>query len=511
MLLQIVPPNLARDIAAQMDVVWGVLVLYFLALGLVTYLARKGYTGSLADYVVASRSLGWVVVTFTIFATIFSGVGMAGFPGAVYIFGLPFVSSLVAGFSFLSVLLWFFGRRMWIVGNHHNFNTPGDLLGAYYQSDTVRVYTVVVSVLFNVLYLVAQFLAAGILINVLTGGAISPDLGMLIIAVVVGVHVTVAGISGIAWSDTFNGILILFMMIVFTLYIVRDAGSVGTVFTSPAIQDGLYLTLPGPKGLFTPLQVLVFGMVAVIGTSLVSPAVWIRIYAMKRRQDFIKIGAGMLILWTVAHVFGTAFSGIYGRTVFPSIENPDFVSSLLAFKVMPFGLATLFLVAVLAAIISTADSYVHVLSATVVRDLVKAIWLPELSERRELLLNYLVMGVATVAALVLAKYYAGLIVPLTMLVVGIALQLFLPLVGAVAWPRASTEAALISPPVGVLLLTGFQLQWIPNPYPSPFAPGLVMSFVGNAVVFCCVSYLSRPQPLEVIDDFHGVIARKLDG
>ena len=88
---------------------------------------------------VAYRNLGWLVVTFTMYASVLSGVGMAGIPGTVYSVGVPFVITVLMGHTIALALLWYFGPRIWILGKEYSYTTPGDLLGDYYQSDTVRV------------------------------------------------------------------------------------------------------------------------------------------------------------------------------------------------------------------------------------------------------------------------------------------------------------------------------------------------------------------------------------
>ena len=143
-LLQIVPPALAEDISSHLPQTLAVLLLYLALLGIISYLARSRYTGEFSDYVTASRNLGWVVTTLTILATIWSGVALAGFPASVYVLGAPFMASLVIGINIAALTTWYLGRRICILGQEHGFNTPGDLLGGYYQSDTVRLYTVMV-------------------------------------------------------------------------------------------------------------------------------------------------------------------------------------------------------------------------------------------------------------------------------------------------------------------------------------------------------------------------------
>ncbi|MEE8349225.1 MAG: sodium:solute symporter family protein [Acidobacteriota bacterium] len=508
-ILQIIPPGLAEDASSHLSQTLTVLAAYLVVLGVISYLARSRYTGEFSDYVTASRSLGWVVTTLTILATIWSGVALAGFPGSVYALGAPFMTSVILGLCTSAPLIWFFGRRIWILGQEHDFITPGDLLGGYYQSDTVRVYTVIASLVFNLAYTVAQLLAGGILLNVLSAGAISFDGGMVIIAVVVLVHVTTTGIRGIAWLDTFNGTLILVILAVFSVYIIRSAGGMIHVFTGLGRLQTLHTSLPGTSGIFTPLQTLVFGAVFVSGTAVVSPAVWVRMYAIRKKEELFRVSVAFLVLMTLIHVFGTYFIGTYARVVFPDIENPDFVSSLLAFDLMPFGVAALFLVAVLAAIISTTDSYLHVLAVTVVRDLVRAVFMPEMKKARELNLNYLVITLAAGLSVVLALLYPGFITPLAVVAGGLTIQLFPLLFGAVVWPRASTEAAIIAPLGGVFTLVGVRLNLFSDPFSSPMLPGIVASLCVNFFLFVLISYFTRPQPLERIEAFHGVIRKNL--
>ena len=508
-LLQVIPPGLAEDASAHFAQTLAVLVGYLVVLGVISYLARSQYTGELSDYVTASRNLGWVVTTLTILATIWSGVALAGFPGSVYALGAPFMTSLIIGVCASAPLIWFFGRRIRILGQEHDFNTPGDLLGGYYQSDTVRLYTVVASLVFNLTYTVAQLLAGGILLNVLSAGAIPFDWGMVIIAVVVLVHITTTGMRGIAWLDTFNGTLILVILAVFSVYILRSAGGMMNVFTGLGDLQSRHTAIPGTSGIFTPLQTLVFGAVFVSGTAVVSPAVWVRMYAIREKQELFRVSVAFLVLMTLIHVFGTYFIGTYSRVVFPDIENPDFVSSLLAFELMPFILASLFLVAVLAAIISTTDSYLHILAVTVVRDLVRAVFAPEMKRSHELSLNYVVIALAAAMSVVLAKLYPGFITPLAVVAGGLTIQLFPLLFGAVVWPRASTEAAIVAPLGGVLTLVGIRLSLFPDPFASPMLPGLVASLSVNWFLFVLISYLTKPQPLERIEAFHGVIRKNL--
>ncbi|MFC4247940.1 sodium:solute symporter [Natribaculum luteum] len=507
--IQALPPDLAETISTNLSLSLSILACYVVMFLAITHFARRGYSDSLSDHIVASRGLGWVVASLTLVATVLSGVGMAGFPGTVYSVGFSFIAMILAGYAVTAPAVWYLGRRMWVVGKEHDLQTPGDLLGDYYQSDTVRLYTVLASVAFNTTYIVAQLLAGGLILTILTGGVVSFELGVLALAFVVTIHLASTGMRGIAYLDTFNGALISILLGAFGVFIVSHAGGVGEIFTSLGDSRAGYTTAPGVTGLFTPEVILIVGALFSVGNTLLSPAGWIRMYSVDTERNFAKVAAMIVGVLTLIYVFGTSFIGIYGRTVLPEGTNPDTVSSLLAFDVMPFGLAALFLVGILAAIVSTTDSYAHVLAATVSRDFIRTFISPDISEDEELLLNRVVIIVTMLAGVAGALLYSNLITPLALFVVAVSIQLLPLLLGAVSWPRASTEAAIVSPAVGTVLLALFQLQLIPNPYVTPLVPGILVATVVNFGLFVVVSYLTSPQPLDKMEQYHGLINRKL--
>jgi Na+/proline symporter len=507
MALQLVPPQLGERISSNFGISIAIFVLYAIAFVVISELARREYTGSISDYVVASRGLGWFVTSITILATGFSGVGVAGFPGTIWQIGAPFLVAVLTGFAATAPLMWFFGGRIWTLGKRYEFETPGDLLGEYYGSDLIRIYTVGASFVFNIAYLVGQLLAGGILINVLTGGIVPFNVGMAAVAVVILAHVTLTGVRGIAYLDTFNGVLISIILTVFGLFIVGAAGGLGGVFNAlPGSLQPRFIAIPSVIGIFSAELIMAFGIIFTLGTWLMSPAIWIRLYSFDKRINITRIVVTLLAFLAVTWMFGLFLIASWGKSVFPEISNPDFVSSLLAFETMPFVLAVLFLVAVLAAVISTADSYLHSLSAITTRDLFKAIIDDQMDEKTELRYNYGVMIVATAIGVVSALFYPGLITPLAAFAGAFTIMLLPPLFGAVAWPRASTEAAIIAPTVGLVLVLAYQFGApIPNPFPVPLAPGLVVGFAVNVVLFVGISYLTKPVSMDRIEAFHGVL------
>ncbi|MFC6989687.1 sodium:solute symporter family protein [Haloplanus sp. GCM10025708] len=506
--LQLLPTDIANIIQANYTTITAVLVLYICLFLVLTYLANRDRKGSLVDYSVASRTVGVLVTTLTLFATINSGVGLAGFPGTIYTVGAPFTVMAITGFAIGSGLIWYFGRRIWILGREYNYVTPGDLLGEYYQSDTVRVYTVVVSLLFNITYSVAQLTAGGILIHVLSGGVVAVDTGVIIVAAVIVLHVITTGYRGIAWLDTLNGAIMLIVLSAFLVGIYLHGGGFSDVITAIGDDTNAFITVPGSVGAFPVFNIYGTGIGFLTSLAVMTPAAWLRFYGSDERDSFVGLGMGILLAFAFVNII-IFWIGAYGRVVFPNLENPDFVSSLLAFEILPIYLAALFLIALLAAIISTTDSYIHALSVTVGRDFVRALIKEDLSDREELITDYLIVLLAGVVAVIIALNYRGLIVPIAVFGSGIAIHLMPITFGAVAWPRASPEAAIVAPAVGLAFTFVWELGVVNNPLSPSGIRGLFLALLLNMAVFVAVSYATQPASKDKIEKFHGLLDREL--
>ena len=71
-----------------------------------------------------------------------------------------------------------------------------------------------------------------------------------------------------------------------------------------------------------------------------------------------------------------------GRALFPDLSDPETILPTMSMELFPALFAAIFLVIVLAAIMSTADSLLILASSAVVRDVIQKIFHPSLSQRR---------------------------------------------------------------------------------------------------------------------------------
>jgi Na+/proline symporter len=178
---------------------WG----YCITIGVTGYLrAKKG-----TDYFIAGRQLNIWVFVLAATATSFSGWTFVGHPALMWRDGLPYgyASFYVLTIPFTGVL---FLKRQWLIGKRYGFVTPGEMHHGYFNSEAMRILTVIVALFFSIPYLGIQLRASGILFNVLTDGLFSVNVGMWMLAVVVLLYVALGGLRSVAYVDTAQCILL---------------------------------------------------------------------------------------------------------------------------------------------------------------------------------------------------------------------------------------------------------------------------------------------------------------
>ncbi len=78
---------------------------------------------------------------------------------------------------------------------------------------------------------------------------------------------------------------------------------------------------------------------------------------------------------------GAIFAGMAGRVIFPGLDDPETIYPVMGMELFPAVFTGIFLVIVLAAIMSTVDSLLILASSAVVRDVVQKIYDPGWTEK----------------------------------------------------------------------------------------------------------------------------------
>lgn len=186
------------------------------ALALTAYASYWGFIlgrrdGSAQDYFLGGRATpAW---QYVLAATALSVTGWValGHPGMVFEFGLPFAQSALA-LVFVPLAGVLFLKRTWMLARRNGARTPGELLGTYYQSELLRLLTLLVALTFAVPFVGMQLSAAGQLVERLTGGHVDRYGAAWILGFVTFVYVYLGGLRGAIGVGALQSVLMLATM-----------------------------------------------------------------------------------------------------------------------------------------------------------------------------------------------------------------------------------------------------------------------------------------------------------
>jgi Na+/proline symporter len=168
------------------------------------------------------------------------------------------------------------------------------------------------------------------------------------------------------------------------------------MFGSLRAQDPALLEPMGSFGLSLAGVISAAGSVAIGLAFLGSPQLLTRFMAARDQKQIVD-GGFWAVVCVIGFDVGAVFGGMAGRTLFPVLDDPETVLPMMSHELFPAFFTGIFLVVVLAAIMSTVDSLLILASSVVVRDVVQQALGSNASERT---LSMLGKGVTVLIGLV---------------------------------------------------------------------------------------------------------------
>lgn len=468
----------------------GIIVgIYFVAMIGMGFYFNKKQSGSIGDYFIGKDTgIGPYVLAFSYMATAISAGTFMGEVGQAY--SLGYTMFYIALMSLLGSVLNYLvlGKRCYVLGKRLDIITAGDLLSyRFYSPKAIRSVQAVVLLICITAAMVAQFIAAGIIFNVVFG--IPTYWGAILGAICAGIYVTVGGFLAVAWTDLIQGCIMI-------------AGAF-------SVLVGCFIKFGGLGGLNLALQAQNPDLVSAVGaTSTTNVVLWIFIFAIghfgyvpsfsrffsMRSRKMLKTSVVMVALANMGfHIFGK-LSGLYGVAFMDPLENPDALLPTMAIETLPAIFTGLLLAAILGASMSSIDSLVLLLSGVVVRDVFEKVAEKQLDDKKMLLVSRVVTAVLTVVGLIFAiKPPAAIMWVSTFAWGGITSTFAAPMITGLYWKRATKQGAL----VGMIGGFGISMLWYLLKHPFGIH-GLVLGYIVNFALNIIVSLCTPKPPEEVI-------------
>jgi SSS family solute:Na+ symporter len=218
--------------------------------------------------------------------------------------------------------------------------------------------------------------------------------------------------------------------------------------------------------------------------------IWQRVFT-ARSPAIARWGSVVAGVYCLAYALAGALVGAATRVILPDLQSADNAFARIATEALPAGITGLVLSAALAAVMSTASAGLLACSTVLANDVYAGF--VARGERNEVLVNCVTTLLVGVAVLVTAIAVSDVIGALTVAYDLLTGALFVPIVGALFWRRATTAGALASMAVSsVVVITLLFTQGLLSNGPIIYGmvSSLVVFVVVSLVVFVVVSLLT---------------------
>jgi SSS family solute:Na+ symporter/sodium/pantothenate symporter len=348
---------------------------YLVILLLVAEGARRARRdASPSDHFLAGRELGVFVLFLTLYATAYSGNSLLGYPGEAYRRGFSWIMS--TGFMMCIIVAFhLLVPKLRPIAARQGFVTPGDWVRHRFGAERfgrglLRVVGLLMAfALANFLF--AQLKAMGEMADTVTGGIVSYEAGVVILAALILAYETLGGMRAVAWTDAVQGILMLLGLGTMLVWLLGASGGLAGMTEAVIAVRPSAVAVPDARECANwASTILLLGLASVIYPQAIQ-----RVYAARDGRTLRRSFA----LMTFMPLSTTLVVTLIGIAAIPRVQG---LGEIEADTVMPLLLeqwaalgpvamlaAVVVFIGALAAIMSTADSVLLSLGSIVSEDL----------------------------------------------------------------------------------------------------------------------------------------------
>ena len=360
----------------------GVLVYVLIQLGIGLVVSR--FVKNETDYLLAGRRLGFMLATFSIFATWFGAETCIGSAGAVYHDGLSAGSADPFGYGACILLMALvFAVPLW----NRKLTTLGDFYRQRYGVGVERL-AAIIMIPTSVIWAAAQVRAFGQVI------AASSDMD-LTVAISIGaaaviIYTTAGGLLADAVTDIVQGSVLIVGLIIVGVAVVMSLGGVQGALD--AVEPQRLSPIAPDIGVWGNLEMWAVPICgSVVAQELISRVLASRSAKVARRAAFSATGLYLAIGLIPAYI------GLVGPTLVPGLEDGEHLLPMVAQQQLNTVLYIIFAGALISAILSTVDSTLLAAAALTTENLVASVR-PELDSKQRLLISRIgVVGFGIIA------------------------------------------------------------------------------------------------------------------
>jgi len=400
--------------------------LFFIGLRLTRRLRSK------EDFLVAGRTLTAPVLVGTLLATWIGSGDLFSVSDLSYNHGYSSLIGSSGGWLGIIIVFFIAGR----VRSFGQFTVP-DILEARYNK-WARILATITTIIAYVTIVSYQFRGGGWVLNIITEGKISIKTGIIIVAVFVITYTLLAGMISVAYLDIFNGLTMIGGILLALPFLIHHVGGMEYIASNVTPREHTILgnmTLIQAMGYFVPTFLLALG----------NGNMYQRFFSAKNEKEAKKSVIGWIIGVIILGITLQSLA-VVGSSYFKGLEAKEAgkIILLVAHKGVPLAVGCALMAAIVAIIISTANSFLLVPATNIIRDIYQRFINPHLGDKRMILYSRLAVVVLGLISYSLISFFPRILDAAYAAYTVYGAGITPALVAVFFWKRTTTAGGVLS-------------------------------------------------------------------
>ena len=503
------------------------MILYMAAVIVIGVVFAKRANKSSENYFLGGRSLGPWVTAMSAEASDMSGWLLMGLPGVAYWCGLADAAWTAIGLAVGTYLNWLIvSKRL----RRYSIRTDSITLPEFFSNRFREKKKVILTIsalfilIFFTVYAASCFVTCGKLFSTLFG---LPYLSMMLVgAAFVLLYTILGGFLAESASDFMQGVVMFIALTLIVSISTVKAGGFGAVIENSKKIPGFLEFF----GLATPVlndageQIIeagkpVFGAAAPYGALKVAsmlawglgyfgmPQVLLRFMAI-RREDELKRSRRIAMVWVIISLAVAVFIGIVGRELFPdahkTANSAENIFITLSTSFFPPILAGFVMAGILAATISSSDSYLLIAASAFAKNIFQGVLKKEADDKQVMTVSRITLLLVAVIAMFIAMDENSVIFKIVSFAWAGFGATFGPLMlFSIFWKRTNRAGAIAGMVGGAAMVFFWKL--VVSKLGGAFAIyELLPAFIFSSICIVVVSLMTAPPEKEILEDFESI-------
>ncbi len=507
------------------------MIAYMIAvIGIGLAFARRANKNS-EEYFLGGRSLGPWVTAMSAEASDMSGWLLMGLPGVAYWCGIADAAWTAIGLAVGTYINWLITSkrlRRYSEKAGNAITLPEFFSNRFHEKNKVVMTVAALFILiFFTVYAASCLVTCGKLFSTLFGLDYIPM--MIVGAVFVLIYTIIGGFLAESASDFMQAVVMICALVIIVVTGTAAAGGLGAVIenansipgfleffgvATPTTVDGIQQVVNGTPQFgdaasYSPLSIVsclawglgYFGM----------PQVLLRFMAIRTEHELTR-SRRIATVWVVISLIIAVFIGVVGRVLYPDAllteSSAENVFILLSTNLLPPLLAGLVMAGILAATISSSDSYLLIAASAFSKNIYQGLLHKKASDKQVLNISRITLLVITAIAIVIALDENSVIFTIVSFAWAGFGATFGPLMLlSLFWKRVNRAGAIAG------MISGGSMVFIWNLLVRPLGGlwdvyELLPAFLVSCLVIVVVSLLTAPPSEEIQREFEEVRSGK---